>query len=226
VQQPLGVLDPKKWDDGRPCVVVGGGPSLIPWKQKLWNLYQKYWVVAVNDSCWNTYFPDAIVTLDHTWVAKNLEKFSDGFKQFPGPVIAAVDESNPRLPSENLTYLHRLHRSGLNDHARLSENPKELINGMNSGHAGLQVAYLKGAKEIYLLGFDFKEIDDKAHFHSSYPWHNRSSSRHLYLRWAEAFKWTVPQLTAAKVQVFNGSPDSALTVFPHKPYEEIFSPWL
>lgn len=224
-QQPYGILDPKKWDDGRPCVVIGGGPSLIPWKQKLQYLFQKYWVIAVNDSCWHTYFPDIVCTLDHTWVARNLEKFKDGFKQFPGPVVAAVDAGNPRVPSENLTYLYRLRREETNNEARLSEDPKIIVNGMNSGHCGLQLGYLKGCKEIYLLGFDFKEIEDKTHFHSGYQWHNRPSSNRLYGQWANAFKWTVPQLDKAGVRVFNCSDNSALACFPHKPYQEVFSPW-
>ena len=221
-QQPFGVLDSKKWDDGRPCVVVGGGPSLIPWRQKLWYLYQKYWVIAVNDSYQYTFFPDIITTLDHAWTQKQFEKDpKNGFKYFPGPVVAAVDAGNPRIPSENLTYLYRLRREETDNKAPFSEDPKKIVNGMNSGHCALQLAYLKGCKIIYLLGFDFKEIDQKTHFHKGYEWHNRVSSQHLYAKWAKAMEDTLPQLKNAGVQVFNCSDNSALVCFPYKPYAEV-----
>lgn len=217
-QQEYGTVGPQLvvWQK-RPCYILGGGPSLLPWQSKLWDLHQKGNVICVNDSYKRMNSPDLIVTLDHLWLEKNIEQI----KWMSAPVIAAVDESNPRIPSSNLTYLKRLHRSGMNVEARFSDNPGELINGMNSGHAALQVAYLKGAKLIYLLGFDFKEIADKTHFHAGYPWHNRDNSKRLYPVWAEAFKYTLPQLKMAAVEVFNCSGDSLLTVFPFKAYSEV-----
>jgi hypothetical protein len=136
-------------------------------------------------------------------------------------VYAAVDESNPRIPCPNLVYLKRTHRKGLNDSSSLSESPDTIRNGMNSGYAALNFAYLKGAKTIYLLGYDFKLQGDRTNFHAGYPWQKSKNGPSLYPHWARAFNDTTSQLKAAGVEVFNCSPDSLLDCFPYKSYEEI-----
>ena len=214
--QQIGAVGKQDWQD-RPCYIVGGGPSLKPHSKKLWLLYQRGFVLAVNDSYKNCYFPDAIFSLDHLWLEKNLSNFKD----MPGPVFVAVSEDNPRFERENLTYLHRQYRPSGNPKNLLSEDPSIIWNGMNSGFGALNFAYLKGAKTIYLLGFDFKEINDQTHFHAGYAWHNRLGSNLMFPKWAQAFDDTVEQLGSRGVQVFNCSDNSLLTCFPHKPYEEV-----
>lgn len=223
--QQLGTVGKKNWGD-RPVYIVGGGPTLKPFADKLWLLYQRGYVLAVNDSYKNCYFPDAIFSLDHTWLSKNVRDDSlNGcvrkIPHMPGPVFVAADEVNMRVECENLTYLHRSYRGYSSQRSFLSEDPGIITNGMNSGFGALNFAYLKGAKIIYLLGFDFKDIGDKTHFHSGYKWHNRLGSNALFPRWAEAFNDTMAQLNRDGVQVFNCSPDSLLTCFPHKPYAEV-----
>lgn len=221
MEQDYGTLGPKliRWQD-RPCYIVGGGPSLIPWQPELWDLHQKGNVICVNDSYKRVNSPDLIVSLDHRWNSENMDKIW----QMSAPVVIAVDESNPRLPSDNLTYLKRLHRSGINDNGKLSEDPTKAVNGMQSAHFALQVAYLKGAKTIYLLGLDFKIIDGRNHFHGGYKDEKgieRPLPISLFPIWADKMKDTLPQLLAAGVEVFNCSNDSLLTCFPHKSYESV-----
>lgn len=214
--QQLGTVGKADWGN-RPVYIVGGGPSLKPYSQKLWLLYQKGIILAVNDSHYHCYFPDAIFSLDQTWLEKNLDCIPD----FGGPVFVAADDGNPRVECSNLTYLYRKYRAGLSDKSFLSEDPGVITNGMNSGYGALNFAYLKGAKLIYLLGFDFKDLAGQTHFHGGYAWHNRVNSNQLYPHWAKAFEDTILQLKAHNVQVFNCSPDSLLTVFPYKPYLEV-----
>ena len=211
--QEFGNVGPKTWGD-RPVFIVGGGPSLKPFRLRLSLLYQRGIVLAVNDSYKYTNFPDAIVSLDHMWLEKNLKNFED----MPGPVFCAVDDGNSRLENKYVTYLYRKYRT---ERCPLSDDPTKITNGMTSGFAALNFAYLKGAKTIYLLGFDFKDIDDQTHFHAGYEWHNKTNSNRLYPRWAAAFDDTVAQLNAAGVKVYNCSPDSLLTAFEHKPYSEV-----
>ena len=214
--QQFGTVGNKDWGN-RPVYIVGGGPTLKAHSSKLWMLYQKGIVVAVNDSYLNCYFPDAIFTLDHLWLEKNIGLIKD----MPGPVFAAVDEGNPRTESENLTYLKRTYRMSSSEPSPLSEKPDTITNGMNSGFGAFNLAYLKGAKRIYLLGLDFKDLGSETHFHKGYSWHNKTNSNRLYPDWAKAFHYTLPQLADNKVQVFNCSYNSLLTAFPHKPYEEV-----
>jgi len=214
--QQYGTVGEKNWSE-RPVYIVGGGSSLRPHAKKLWLLYQRGFVVAVNDSHLHCYFPDAIFTLDHLWLEKNIKKIED----MPGPVFAAVDKENPRVESKNLTYLKRTRRLGISEPSPLSEDATVITNGMNSGYGALNLAFLKGAKIIYLLGFDFKEIENKAHFHAGYPWHNRTNSNRMFPYWAKAFEDTTVQLNKYGVHVFNCSPDSLVTCFPRKSYDEV-----
>lgn len=225
--QDFGNVGPKNWGD-RPVFIAGGGPSLRPHQEKLRMLYQKGIVLAVNDSYKYTHFPDAIFSLDHLWLEKMLE--SGNMDSVPGPVFVAIDENNPQKEHKDVTYLHRPYRK---PPYILSEDPTTITNGMNSGFGALGLAYLKGAKLLYLLGFDFKfQPDGRTHFHAGYDWFNEDTEnsvsikqmnincQRLFPQWIEAFRDTLPQLKQAGVQVFNCSPDSALPYFPHKPYEE------
>lgn len=218
MQQPIGNVGPKDWGDA-PVFIVGGGPSLIPYRSKLTEIQNRGHVLAINDSFKHCY-PEVIFSIDHTWLSKRLG-------EIPGmlaPVFVAVEDNLVRKECPNLTYLLRRYRSGSNDVSFLSENPAEITNGMNSGFGALNFAYLRGAKIIYLLGFDFKDAPDgQTHFHGSYEWHNKTNSNLLYPRWAKVFEDTIPQLKSSGAHVFNGSADSLLTAFPHKSYEDIFN---
>lgn len=222
--QDYGTVGKRDWGD-RPVYIVGGGPSLKPYIDKLQTLFRKGIVLAVNNSHHYCYFPDAIFTLDHLWLSKHIKPGKDSenllIKDFSGPVFAAVDEGNPREESKNLTYLRRSYRAGITDRSFLSEDSTLITNGMNSGYGALNFAYLKGAKRIYLLGFDFKKSPEAdTHFHSGYKWYNKASES-LFPYWAAAFNDTVAQLKNAGVEVFNCNPDSLVTCFPFKSYEEV-----
>lgn len=204
----------KNWTD-KPVYIVGGGPSLKPYIQYLTNLHEKGYVIAVNDGFRFCDKPSVIFSIDHTWLEKRLEEIP----QMHGPVVVALDQNHPRPYVSNITYLIRTTRMRV---TRLSEDPTKIFNGLNSGFCALNYAYLKGAKTVYLLGFDFKEgPNGETHFHKSYPWHSAGNTRRLFPAWAQIMDDVAPQLTKAGVEVWNCSKDSLLTAFPHKPYEEV-----
>ena len=126
-QQDYGTVGLRNWDK-KPVICLGGGPSLVPHKEKLWLLFQRYHVIACNDSYKHTFCPDAIITLDHSWVHENIKAIP---WMWGDKVYAAVDPANPRIPCENLVYLKRTVRNGINDSSRLSEVPDTITNGLH-----------------------------------------------------------------------------------------------
>lgn len=207
----LGNTGLKNWDD-KPVVIVGGGSSLLQFKDKLQTLHQKYHVLAVNNSYQHCH-PEVIFSLDHQWL-KNSFAF---IPSMPAPVFCAVADDHPMPSCKNLTYLWRRDRIK----AYLSISRSEITNGHNSGYGALNFAFLKGAKRIYLLGFDFKIIEEKKHFHEGYTWTSPQDPNRVFPIWAKLFDDCVPQLQGSMIEVFNCSPNSLLTAFPYKPYDEV-----
>ncbi len=204
----------KEWED-KPCYIIGGGTSLKPYVNSLMGLNDKGYVIAVNDS-YKHCDPDLIFTLDHTWLEKNHETIPS----MPAVVYAAVAEDHERPDLGCVVYLKRRNRNGI---ALLSTDPSAITNGLNSGFGALNLAWLKGCKEIFLLGFDFKPgHGGNSHYHDGYKWYNPVATGNMFPKWAQLFHECAGQIKDAGVKVINCSDNSLLTAFPYKPYREIF----
>ena len=70
----------------------------------------------------------------------------------------------------------------------------------NSGYSAINLAYLKGAREINLVGFDMDL--------------NTRGKTDLFVSWIPRFRTMLPQLTARGVRVWNHNPNSAIDAFP------------
>lgn len=211
--EPFGSAGPADWGD-RPCYVVGGGPSLLPFVHMLAPLHLRGHVVAVND-CFSKCSPEAIVTIDQTW----LRERRGAVPSMPAPVYAAVEEDHTRQAVPNLVYLRRLRpaRRGM----RLSTDPSTIANGLCSGFAALNYAFLRHARTIYLLGMDFRPGEDgRSHWHDGYKWHSPRSTARLYQAWAEKFVEVLGQLEEVGVVALNCSPTGMLRGYKHVPYQE------
>lgn len=217
--QPYGqVPDPGAWRD-RAVYVVGRGPSLEPYVRRLRYLDQVGYVVAVNTWAY-VERPDLVVSLDHDWVDRHAAEVPSA----PCPVLVAMPDDHPRPVVENLTYLRRVHRAP--GRTRLSDDPRAVTNGLNSGFVGLNVAWLKGAGRgglpVYLLGFDFVPGDrGQTHHDNRGEMTIPASTRRMYPRWAKILEEVKPQLDAAGVRVFNCSPTSLLAAYPYRAYDEV-----
>jgi hypothetical protein len=88
-------------------------------------------------------------------------------------------------------YLRRSHEAGL------SNDPGALCTGGNSGYAAINLAYLKGAETIHLVGYDMDpKMDDK------------------YRQWIPRFRTMLPQLRRKDVTVLNHNKNSFIDAFP------------
>lgn len=94
---------------------------------------------------------------------------------------------------------------------RLSTNPKFIECGRNSGFGALNLAFLMGAKQIYLFGYDYQP--DSYYCPDRYT-HKKPESQAHWPTWAKLYDPIAYQLKAAGVSIINASPTSTITAFP------------
>ena len=88
-----------------------------------------------------------------------------------------------------------------------------LATGGNSGYQAVNLAFLLGAKKIYLLGFDMgaKKIDHNHFFgnHKGFDLTNPNGS--LYADWRRKFNEMIPLLQRRNIEVINLSRTTTLS---------------
>lgn len=132
---------------------------------------------------------DVMFSLD--W--KYMKEHHDYIMEYPGEVYFAVMTKHETFFKPHCTYLKAAREGGL------SKEPHAVI-GLNSGYGSLNIATLKGAKKINLLGFDMK-LDSKKHFHGGYEWDRSKGAS--YNAWARRFKHAKEHLNELGVEVVN-----------------------
>lgn len=192
------------WVD-RPVYIIGGGPSLVGFDFK--RIRGLGVLVGVNRSAFIA-DTDVLVTLDRMFARNfrdDVARFVDSGKE---AVLAMVPNEDTHEPISGATYVTARRNRGLSD------DPRDL-RGVNSGYAALGLAYLRRAKEIALLGFDFQWTGGKSHFHSGYRWQNKNAHRMLN-RWATDFELAGQQLAEIGANVVNyvGPQGSMVKAFP------------
>lgn len=92
--------------------------------------------------------------------------------------------------------------------------------GNNSGFAALNLAYLLGFREIYLLGFDMKGHGGKQKWwHDGYPVVTSDNVYHKFIK--RITEIAAPRLKEAGVKVYNCCPGSGLKCFPYCNFDGI-----
>jgi hypothetical protein len=194
------VIGAPYWDQ-KPVVLVAGGPSLRGFDFNRLLAFDA-WIVGVNESIFCLPRCDAGVTVDKVFTKERFvqlkEKIAGGMEMIiatganvPGPIDATI--------------LGRLLTN------KLSAKPDLIVTCGTSGYGALNVAFLKRAKHVLLLGYDYSA--DGAHHHEDYPWHKPPKRADCWGFWAKFYDSTVPQLQQARVDVFNASPKSAIKAF-------------
>ena len=171
------------WSD-REVFVIGAGPSLEGFDFSVLDGY----TIGANKSAIvaNT---DAMFSMD--W--KFAVEFHDQIVEYGKPFYFAVMTKHETQLKHNAIFL-KSSREG-----SLSSNPKTII-GLNSGYGALNIAALKGAKKIGLLGFDMK-LGTHKHFHGGYPWDRSKGAS--YNAWARRFKFAKTRIDELGLDVTN-----------------------
>jgi hypothetical protein len=191
-------------DWGEVCL-VGGGPSLrgFPFER-----LKGRTVVAINDAMLYLPWAAAVFSIDLRWMENRVAELAG----FAGEKYLAIPEGHPGFPVLGATWLRRLPRYGFSD------DPEAIVCAGNGGYGALNLAYLKGARTIYLLGYDF--CHSSVRWHRGYDWQGAGNDR-MYDKWAKRFIDALPYLKAKGVCVYNASLGSRITAFPKISLEDL-----
>ncbi|MFO0271378.1 MAG: hypothetical protein ACK53W_12690 [Gemmatimonadota bacterium] len=181
--------------------IVGTGPSLIGFDfDRLRGIGR---VLAVKEAVFDLPFADACVSIDAKWFRRRGPALTDVLV----PLYQAADEAWMGHVLPNATFLRYRRGEGLSD------DPAELVVHGSSGYSAVNYAYLRGARRVVLLGFDYANRDG-AHHYARYEWHGSANLNTRYLpSWAAGYRSMLPQLARAGVTVINANPDSAMDAF-------------
>lgn len=194
---PYTTVQPPRWSS---VYIIAGGPSAR--RFDLSSLGGKR-VLAVNDGLWlaatvaHILAGLAVFSLDHRWV-RRYKTFLGGFT---GEKYIALPPGSWPVCEDvpGVRYLQWGHENGL------SEDPALVNTGGNSGYGAIGLAYLKGAREIHLVGYD---MDASATAHTP-----GISDAEKFRQWIPRFRTMLPQLAARGVRVVNHNPESAIDAF-------------
>ena len=188
--------------EGDTAVVVAGGASLRGFD---FSLLRNRRVVAINRA--HEYLPDADVLW---WTdARYWRRAYMTLQAHAAPYKATgnIEYHRHELPPGVTQYLFT-GPDGFDEH------PEHLRHGWNSAYAATHLAVHLGAKKIVLLGVDLTHDGTRAgrNFHSGYD--TLPIPAETMERWKASFSTLAPILAAKDVEVINGSPNSALTIWP------------
>jgi hypothetical protein len=165
----------------RTCVVVGGGPSLQGFD---FNSLKTHSVVAINQAIFRIPFADYFITMDYTWLIKSKVNVSGDqrryFESRPAHkyfVLALgedrlerIDEKHYRDSKYNLVYDLSVFDTVIRpvQYGGMGSTLSDFHYGSDSGYSAIQLAFVLGYNPIFLLGFDFRSLENTTHFHNDY----------------------------------------------------------
>jgi hypothetical protein len=204
------VCDPY-WNE-KPVAIVGGGPSLQGFDFE--RLRDRFHVLAVNGSILDLPWADAGFSLDQLAIRNWWPRFCslDMPLHFavPLPWLKGVDQR----PTPNMSFYWRAQRN------TFQRYHGQIACGGTSGFGALNLAWLKRARKIILLGFDYGARNGAWH-HNEHQYH--FSYRQVdakWQQWAWNFHKAAARLQTDGVQVINASPHSRIEAFPRMTIDE------
>lgn len=201
------VVADRRWD-GKRCIVAASGPSL---NSQVAAVCNGEIVIAVNDA--HQIFPNAeiLYACDASWWEVN----KDVLKEFSGERWTTHSLS-PKNDKRNLSNLELFNIIEGKAGPGFSKNPSFVHYGNNSGFQAVNLAILFGAKEIILVGFDMRVVNNNSHFFGNHKTPLRDT--HSFLVWINEF--TNASKNLGDVSIINATPGSAMRCFPMMPLEE------
>jgi hypothetical protein len=168
-------------------------------------------IVAVQDSYKLMPFADAMYGCDPRWW--DIHKDCAGF-QGEKWSTHEDDDANHKLVQAD-AYGIRLVKGVQGD--EFSVQPDRISYGSNSGFQAINLALLKGCKQIVLVGYDMRTVKGQRHFFGQHPkgLHNSIDFEGL----VPHFAWAAKHLRGG-VQIVNATPESSLNCFPMIPLED------
>lgn len=219
------VLPDRSWK-GRPCIIVGGGPSLEDFN---WELLRGWRVIGIN-RVYERFDPTIIFSMDTRflrWI--DAGKYGEEAKlKFTNSKAykAWLCTYNCKLSDE--VFVVRVWENYSRGFRAFPDTMRNGIgHGNNSGYGALNLAVCLGASPIYLLGYDMsyrKVATDKpfethrTHWHEGHPQPHRPDTVQKFIRY---FQFPAVKAKERGYEIINLNPNSALPYFPKRPYGEV-----
>lgn len=197
---------PRDWD-GSPAVVIASGPSLT--QDDVDFCRGRARVVAVNDCWWLAPWADALYAADFYWWQHH-----GGVPDFAGEKWCGDREAHRvyGIPLANTTRMP----------AGYSFDPETLGRlGGNSGGQAVNLAILRGADPVVMLGFDMQATGGRKHWFGDHP--GRLNRRQHFGEWVAAMDGGYRTLVARGIRVINASRETALKAYPRMTIQEALS---
>lgn len=195
---------------GKPCFIIGGGPSLTDFN---WDLLKGKLTIGIN-RVYEKIDPTIIYGQDPRFVRWILMgKYGDTaktkFLQSPALKIW-LNTTGEHLPEK--IYILKCWRNYVEARSAFPLTMKEGIgHGSNSGYGALNLAACLGANPIYLLGYDMQRENERTHWHDGHP---ERTPDHVPESFKKHFISAAEFLEKKNICVINLNPKSALTCFP------------
>jgi len=220
------VLPDRSWK-GKPCIVVGGGPSLVDFD---WELLRGWRVIGVN-RVYECFDPTIIFSMDTRFLRWILggEYGEEAKKKFIASKAYKVwlCTYNCKLPPE--IFIVKVWENYSRGFGAFPDTMRNGIgHGNNSGYGALNLAVCLGANPIYLLGFDMRYVKTdptdamkfRTHWHEGHPQPHRLDTVSNFMKW---FQLAAIKAKEYGIEVINLNPSSALRYFPKMKREEILN---
>lgn len=179
--------------EGETVAIIGGGPSLTTDQIEAVHGVR---CVAINNSYQLAPWADALYFSDWEWFDNN-----PAARNFAGLKISIQNERAQVVDAS----VHLLRNGGADG---LSNDPKEIRTGRNSGYQVVNLLVLAGVKKIILLGVDGQKSDaGRTHWHAGHKYPTPDAAFELYRK---AFSSIEHQIAAMGVRIFNCSAHSAI----------------
>lgn len=198
-------------------IIFASGPSLTEQDVKFVkdNRDEDQELIVINDCYRIAPWAEYMYACDENWWNKH---GTDVKENFSGECWTQDRKSAQKW---ELKLQEGIHADGLCS-PRPNKNGKILIHfGSNSGYQAINLAYLWGAKEIMLLGYDMKKADNgKTHWFGDHPTGLNNNSP--YTSFVQKFKKLADDLQKEGVKVVNCTRSTALNCFQKQQLEDYF----
>lgn len=190
-------------------VVIANGPSLTRSQiQMVEDHPDDFLVIGVNNAFEICPFLDCLYAADFQWLDAFLPKVPKHIEVWSTYHGSAKDVG--WKPHERVNYVPGDMRPGF------SVRPDFIHHGGHSGYQAMNLAFLKGCRQIIMLGIDMKGY---GHWFGEYddPKFNKKSN---WGAWLSSMDSVAEQMKGLGVEIVNCSPDSAVNSFPKRPLAE------
>lgn len=197
----------KDWE-GETVVIFASGPTMT---QEIAYAFRSKNVrcIVINDQFRLAPWADVLYAADWQWWmhAKNADH-----RNFAGTKVTV---SFWPMLGPDIMFLNPGQEYGLSD------RDDTLNTCRNSGFQAMNLAVLRGAKELILCGYDYRKVDNKSHNFGDHPEGLANVSD--FKCWVRLVTKSAPDFTARGVKVVNCSRKSALKCFPYEPVENVLA---